>query len=64
VVETPPAEREHENPSDDRRAALCHRLADRIRERRGFDVDLGAAEEVRRTGWSRPFPTTVDSSRS
>jgi len=32
-----------------------HRLADRIRNREGFDVDLAAAEEVRRTGWAKPL---------
>jgi len=31
------------------------RLADRIRAHEGFDVDLEAAEEVRRTGWARPL---------
>lgn len=37
------------------RARRLNRLADRIRNREGFDVDLAAAEEVRRTGWARPI---------
>jgi hypothetical protein len=37
------------------KARRLHRLADRIRNREGFDVDLKAAEEVRRTGWARPL---------
>lgn len=37
------------------KARRLHRLADRIRNREPFDVDLEAAEEVRRTGWARPL---------
>jgi hypothetical protein len=37
------------------KARRLNRLADRIRNREGFDVDLEAAEEVRRTGWARPL---------
>ena len=37
------------------RAGRLNRLADRIRNREGFDVDFEAAEEVRRTGWARPL---------
>jgi hypothetical protein len=36
------------------RARRLNRLANRIRNREGFDLDLAAAEEVRRTGWARP----------
>jgi hypothetical protein len=39
----------------DKKAMLRKRAADRIRERRPFNVDLEAAEEVRRTGWARPL---------
>jgi hypothetical protein len=39
----------------DRKAALRKRSADRVRERRPLPIDLKAAEEVRRTGWSRPL---------
>ena len=39
----------------DDKARRLDRLADRIRDRKGFDVDLAAAEEVRRTGWARPL---------
>ena len=34
-------------------SALRHRLADRIR-RRDIPADVAAADEVRRTGWTRP----------
>jgi hypothetical protein len=37
------------------KARRLNRLADRIRNREPFDVDLEAAEEVRRTGWARPL---------
>jgi hypothetical protein len=37
------------------KARRLNRLADRIRNREGFDLDLEAAEEVRRTGWARPL---------
>jgi hypothetical protein len=37
------------------RARRLNRLADRIVNREGFDVDLEAAEEVRRTGWAKPL---------
>jgi hypothetical protein len=40
---------------DTERARRLNRLADRIRNREGFDVDLAAAEEVRRTGWAKPL---------
>jgi hypothetical protein len=39
----------------DEKSRRLNRLADRIRNREGFDVDLEAAEEVRRTGWARPL---------
>ncbi len=42
--------REKETKSD-----RLQRLANRIRERRPLPIDLEAAEEVRRTGWSRPL---------
>jgi hypothetical protein len=62
VTETPPVRealddlRElmvREQQSD--KARRLQRLADRIRTHEGFDVDLEAAEEVRRTGWTRPL---------
>jgi hypothetical protein len=37
------------------KASRLNRLADRILNREGFDVDLAAAEEVRRKGWARPL---------
>lgn len=37
------------------KARRLHRLADRIRNHEPFDVDLEAAEEVRRTGWAKPL---------
>jgi hypothetical protein len=39
----------------DEKSVRLRRLADRIRERRPLPIDLEAAEEVRRTGWSRPL---------
>lgn len=37
------------------KARRLNRLADRILNREPFDVDLEAAEEVRRTGWAKPL---------